>query len=91
MTERGLAREVLDRDVLYVPDFLANCGGIIHVGAEFLDYDEERVEALIAQAIARTDSVVEDAGISGLTPLELAEAHAAERLRGARGTQMEVA
>ena len=31
LTDRGVARTLMERDIVYVPDFLANCGGLIHV------------------------------------------------------------
>src|SRR5215216_6178660 len=35
LTGRGVARTLMGRDILYVPDFLANCGGLIHVSMEW--------------------------------------------------------
>ena len=35
LTDRGVARTLMERDILYVPDFLANCGGLIHVSTEW--------------------------------------------------------
>ena len=35
LTDRGVARILMERDILYVPDFLANCGGLIHVSMEW--------------------------------------------------------
>jgi leucine dehydrogenase len=83
LADRGLAAELRDRGVLYVPDFLANCGGIIHVGAEALDLTEAQVAGLMEAAIERTDTVLEEALADGTVPLDLAEARAAERLRAA--------
>ena len=31
LTDRAVARTLMQRDIVYVPDFLANCGGLIHV------------------------------------------------------------
>ena len=53
-----------DRGVLYVPDFLANCGGLVHVAAEWerrggdglavaLERAERQVERVLADAAAR--------------------------------------
>ena len=68
------------REILYVPDFLANCGGIIHVGAEVLGLDDEGVEGLVDLALRRTDDVLKRAIESGRVPLEVAEEEAEARL-----------
>ena len=60
------------------PIFLANCGGIIHVGAEVLHLGEAEVEDLVARAIERTGSLLEKAMDEGTVPMDLAEAHAAD-------------
>lgn len=85
LAERRLAARLRDRGVLYVPDFLANCGGIIHVGAEVLELTEAEVEDLMAGAVERIASVLEEARSVGAVPMDLAEARAAERIRGADG------
>ena len=84
LADRRLAAELRDRGTVYVPDFLANCGGIIHVGAEVLGLSDAQVEELIAQAIARTGEVLEEASALGAVPVDLAEERAAERLQRAR-------
>jgi leucine dehydrogenase len=81
---RELAATLREHGVLYVPDFLANCGGIIHVGAEVLDLDESQVERLVAEAIDRTDVLLKDAEAQDAVPMHLAEAFAEARLRQAR-------
>ena len=78
---RPVATALRDRGILYVPDFLANCGGIIHVGAEVLGLSEIQAQALIDSSIERTGAVLERALAEAAVPLELAEAGAAERLR----------
>ena len=35
LTSREVARTLARQGVLYVPDFLANCGGLIHVASEW--------------------------------------------------------
>ena len=35
LTDRAVARTLMQRDIVYVPDFLANCGGLIHVSLEW--------------------------------------------------------
>jgi leucine dehydrogenase len=76
-----LADALHQREILYVPDFLANCGGIIHVGAEVLDIDETEVEARITSSIERTAALLHDARERGIAPLEVAVDQARRRLR----------
>lgn len=83
LADRGLAVALLQRDVLYVPDFLANCGGIIHVGAEVLGLDDAGVERLLVAATERTERLLAEAAAAGESPLEVAERFAWSRLNGA--------
>jgi leucine dehydrogenase len=81
LADRALAATLAAGDVLYVPDFLANCGGIIHVGAEVLGLSEDEVESLLSAALERTDRLLSEAVGSGRVPIEVAEEYAQERLR----------
>ena len=78
----------LDRaGILYVPDFIANCGGIIHVGAEPLGFDEAEVAERIAAADRRVGELLREAAALGRPPLEVALARAEARLRAGREAQ----
>ena len=79
-----MAAALAARDVLYVPDFIANSGGIIHVGAEALGLERSEVERLIAASIERCEQILGEAAASGRLPLELAEEMAEARLCGGR-------
>lgn len=70
--------------ILYVPDFVANCGGIIHVGAEVLGFDDAEVERRLAEAVERTADVLREASDTGRAPLDVALDRAARRLDAAR-------
>ncbi len=76
------AAELAAADILYVPDFLANCGGIIHVGAEVLGFDDAEVERRIEASIARTGALLREARATGRLPQDLAVERAQARLRG---------
>jgi hypothetical protein len=71
------------REILYVPDFLANCGGIIHVAADVLGFDRDEVNRRTNTAIMRTRIVLADARTSGRPPIELAMKLVSERLQRA--------
>ena len=71
--------------ILYVPDFLANAGGIINIAEESDGYDEVRAVQAVGQIRATTNTVLERAELCGITPLAAAEELVAERLARAGG------
>ena len=80
-----MARTLLERDILYVPDFLANCGGLIHVAGEwFGDGGGDADQARIEHAMDRLDEAIAGSAAEGATPLEVAERQALERVESAR-------
>src|SRR4051794_16236729 len=86
LTDRAVARTLMQRDIVYVPDFLANCGGLIHVSLEWYGREGNSEENLIVGAMERLDSALETAEADGITPIEVAERQALERVEAARGT-----
>lgn len=83
LTDRTVAGTLMERGILYVPDFLANCGGLIHVAGEwFGDHDTEG--ARIEHAMERLDDAIATAAAEGGTPLDVAERQALERVDAAR-------
>jgi len=82
LTSRDVARVLAERGILYVPDFLANCGGLIHVALEWYGHNGEA--ELIARAMERLESALRTAEAEDLTPLEVAERQALERVQAAR-------
>jgi valine dehydrogenase (NAD+) len=77
-------RALAARGILYVPDFLANCGGLIHVAAEWRGYDERLVRAGIERAMERLDEALAGAASGSETPLDAATRHALDRVRRGR-------
>jgi valine dehydrogenase (NAD+) len=84
LTNRRVARTLMDRGILYVPDFLANCGGLIHVSGEWYGGKGPSEEERIARAMTRLDQAIAVAAAEGSTPLEVAERQALERVEAAR-------
>jgi len=85
LTDRSVARTLMDREIVYVPDFLANCGGLIHVSMEWYGQHGATETELIAGAMARLDSALETAEADGIPPIDVAERQALERVEAARG------
>jgi leucine dehydrogenase len=70
------------RDILWVPDFVANAGGIVNIAVEFAPggYDEERADTDV-RAIGDTVALVlDEAAAQGITPLAAAMAIARRRI-----------
>ena len=84
LTDRGVARILMEREIVYVPDFLANCGGLIHVSLEWHGAEGGGEDDLIAGAMERLDAALEVAEADGVTPIEVAERQALERVEAAR-------
>lgn len=79
------AAELLHRrGILYVPDFMANCGGLIRADCERRgDPDPEQLAAALAAARERTAAVLAEALASDRSPHPVAEEHALARVREA--------
>ena len=84
LTSREVAERLAARGILYVPDFLANCGGLIHVEADWHGFDPARVEAGIERAMTRLERAIATAAERGETPLAVAERQALERIHSGR-------
>jgi glutamate dehydrogenase/leucine dehydrogenase len=84
LTGRDVAVGLQRRGILFVPDFLANCGGLIHVAKEW--YGDKGPDELlcIERAMERLDSAIVTAEEGDLTPHEVAERQALERVELAR-------
>lgn len=80
LSEREVAGALAARGIVYVPDFIANCGGIIHVGAEVLALTDREVEDLLAASGERSEEILLSARGSGRLPLEVAEEYALRRI-----------
>jgi valine dehydrogenase (NAD+) len=85
LTDRRVAGTLMERDILYVPDFLANCGGLIHVAAEWnAGRGGPSEQELVASAMDCLDRAILTAERESLTPLEVAERQALDRVEAAR-------
>lgn len=71
--------------ILYVPDFLANAGGIINIAEEAHGYDRERALEAVGRIRSTLATVLDASEAAGITPLAAAEKLVATRL--GQGTQ----
>lgn len=82
LSDPGIASVLAARGVLYIPDFIANSGGIIHVGAEALGLSDDAAQDLIDAVEERVERILAESLASDRLPLEVAVAHAIERISG---------
>jgi glutamate dehydrogenase/leucine dehydrogenase len=79
-----VADSLANAGILYVPDFLANAGGIINIAEEAHGYDGVRAVKAVGGIRDTTALVLQRAEAQGITPLAAAEELVAKRLAGAR-------
>jgi valine dehydrogenase (NAD+) len=84
LTRASVADRLATRGIVYVPDFLANCGGLIHVESEWRGTSRSAEQARIANAMRGLERALADARLEGTTPLRVAERQALERVERAR-------
>jgi valine dehydrogenase (NAD+) len=84
LAHAGVADTLAAAGILYVPDFLANAGGIINIAEEARGYDPEAASTAVERIGETTADVLERAERRQITPLAAAEQLVAERLNGAR-------
>jgi leucine dehydrogenase len=69
-----------ERGITYVPDFLSNAGGVIHIHAERAGWNHAQLATALAGIGNRTTALLATADRDHLLPLEVAEAMASDRL-----------
>ncbi|MGV2497152.1 Glu/Leu/Phe/Val family dehydrogenase [Pelagerythrobacter aerophilus] len=69
---------LLDRGIAYVPDYVANAGGIISVSAEYLGETETDVAQRVATIAPRVAAILERAAREGRSPAAVADEMAEE-------------
>jgi glutamate dehydrogenase/leucine dehydrogenase len=84
LASHDTAGRLVSRGVLYVPDFLANCGGLINCSAEWRRADDADMHRHVATAMDRLANALEEARSTGEPPAAVAERHALDRVERAR-------
>ncbi len=78
-----IADLLAETGILYVPDFVANAGGVINIANEHTGYDLERATTQVKEIFGTTTIVLDMAIRDGTTPLAAAFALARQRLAAA--------
>ncbi len=91
LAEEAVGRLLAERGILWVPDFVANAGGIINIAVELEPegYAPERAEARVRAVGDTARLVLDHADAAGITPLaaamEIAQRRVAEAHRASPG------
>jgi valine dehydrogenase (NAD+) len=80
LADPAAARILADRGIVYTPDFMVNCGGVIQVAEELAGGDLDRARSRTERVFHTTAEVLVRAESEGLTPVEAAQRQAFERI-----------
>ena len=69
-----------ERGILYAPDYLVNCGGVVQAAEEIPGFDMDRARARVAKVYDTTLRVLRRAEAEGITPERAAAEEAQERI-----------
>ncbi len=84
LADPGVGALLAERGIVYAPDFMVNCGGVIQVAEELQGGDLERARERTARVFATTRRVLARADEDGLTPVAAAEREAEDIIEAAR-------
>jgi leucine dehydrogenase len=75
-----LADALASRGIIYVPDFVVNAGGVIHIHALRSGWGADKLEGSLLAIGDRVRRILRDAARTGQTPVSVAESMASDRL-----------
>jgi valine dehydrogenase (NAD+) len=75
-----VARMLADRGILYAPDYLVNCGGVVQAAEEIGGFDMDRARDRVAGVYDTTLRVLGRAQAEGILPVEAAAREAEDRM-----------
>lgn len=84
LASREVADALAQAGILYAPDFMVNCGGVVQAAEEALSGDLEQGRAKVMAVYDTTLQVIDRAQSAGITPLAAAEREAEDRMSAAR-------
>lgn len=80
LAEPGVADLLARRGVVYAPDFMVNCGGVIQVAEELAGADLTRARNRVERVFDTTLEVLTRAETEGVTPVQAAQRQAFDRI-----------
>ncbi|HEX3801921.1 MAG TPA: Glu/Leu/Phe/Val dehydrogenase dimerization domain-containing protein [Solirubrobacteraceae bacterium] len=72
LSDPGCAELLAAREITYVPDFVSNAGGVIHIHSLRAGHTEKRLREDVLRIGARTREILETASSARETPLKIA-------------------
>lgn len=84
LDDRAHAETLARRGIVYVPDFVVNAGGVVHIHALRMGWDAERLRTEVEAIGRRVKAVLMEASADDSTPLHAAEVLAHRRLSAVR-------
>lgn len=80
LAHHGIEALLLDRGILYAPDYVVNAGGLIQVADEITGYNEHRARARATKIFDTTKHILAMAAESGTSPAQAADRVAERRI-----------
>ena len=80
LADPRLAGDLAAQGITYVPEFIANAGGVVHIHALRCGWDEARLRDEVLRIGERVTGTLDDAAATGTTPLAAAEKLARRRI-----------
>jgi leucine dehydrogenase len=80
LAERSGAEALAHREIVYVPDFVSNAGGVLQIHAERAGWDADRLDLSLAAIGRRTFDLLDEGAATHALPLHVAEQWASARL-----------
>lgn len=87
LTTASVAGLLAARGITYVPDYVANAGGVVQIHALRSGWDETRLRSEVLAIGGRVSRIMADAEASDVTPLVAAERQAEARITAARAAR----
>ena len=81
LADDGIADLLLERGILWAPDFVVNAGGRINIAVELAGYEASAARTRVRRIADTLREMFEDARASGVTPLAAAMARARRNLQ----------
>jgi len=83
LLDHAVAGLLQQRGITWVPDFVANAGGLIQVASEIWEHTPDEVRERVGDIAATVSDILDRAATSGATPSDVADQIVAERLTAA--------
>ncbi|KAA6218696.1 Leu/Phe/Val dehydrogenase [Streptomyces filamentosus] len=84
----GIEKDLVERGILYAPDYVVNAGGVIQVADELHGFDFDRCKAKATKIFDTTLEIFARAKADGIPPAAAADRIAEQRMAEARGARV---